>query len=141
MPKKKKKDKSTWLGPDKVLDSDYVLSHMGDIFGNLGPEQPIAVKLSAIWCITQSIKMDSLEEGLKNGDKIAQALVMSLLAAGLSTCLEVLDSSGKTPELKAIHAVIGLMGELGIDSGEAWKTAIKKSRNDPPEFDQNYRNN
>ena len=146
MPKKKKKDKSTWLGPDKVLDPDYVLSHLGDIFGSLGPEQPTAVKLAAIWCITQHIKMDGLEEGLENGDKNARRMVMSVMAAGLSTCLEILDDSGTSSELKAMHAVMGVMNELGIDPEEAWKKAMKENSRkdddfDPPEFDQNYRNN
>tara|TARA_Y100000310_G_C20415523_1_gene684129 strand:+ start:221 stop:661 length:441 start_codon:yes stop_codon:yes gene_type:complete len=144
---KKNKDKSTWLGPDKVLDPDYVLGHLGDIFGSLGPEQPTAVKLAAIWCIAQHIKMDGLEEGLKNGDKNARRMVMSVMAAGLSTCLEILDDSGTSSELKAMHAVMGVMNELGIDPGDAWEKAMKEKKSskdddfDPPKFDQNYRNN
>jgi hypothetical protein len=142
----KNKDKSTWLGPDKVLVPEYVLSHLGDIFGSLGPEQPTCVKLAAIWCITESIKVKSLEEGLKKGDEDARRMVMSIMAAGLSTCLEILDDTGTTSELKAIHAVLGVMGELGIDPEEAWKRAMKENSRkdddfDPPEFDQNYRNN
>lgn len=141
---KKKKDKSTWLGPDKVLDPEYVLSHLGDIFGGLGSDQPTAVKLAAIWCIAQHIKIDGLEEGLKNGDEDARRLVMSIMAAGMSTCLEILDDSGTSKELKAMHTVMGVMSGLGIDPGDAWEKAVgKKSRKDdnPPEFGQNYRNN